>query len=296
MRKVTRQAMRLDARSLTHMVPHGATPPTLHNCVRLPDQPELLTKSLFILRAFAPLGERKKKGYAYLLEFAMKEYRDHYFLKAKRENYPARSVYKLKELDAKFHLLRPGQRVLDLGAAPGSWSLGAAEKVGPRGLVLACDIQSTETAFPPQVTFMQENVFNRSDAFEAKLADVGPFDIVISDMAPRTTGTRFTDQARSLELTIEALAVACLHLKKGGSFVVKIFMGPDIQVLLAPMRKAFGSVKSFKPKSSRAESKETFFVGLGFRGQADAALLGRTPGAADGEVSAEAADDAPPGA
>ena len=84
----------------------------------------------------------------------MKEYRDHYFLKAKRENYPARSVYKLKELDAKFKLFRQGMRVLDLGAAPGSWSLGAAEKVGQRGLVLGCDIQTTETAFPPQVTFM----------------------------------------------------------------------------------------------------------------------------------------------
>ena len=79
----------------------------------------------------------------------MKEYRDHYFLKAKRENYPARSVYKLKELDAKFRLLKPGMKVLDLGAAPGSWSLGVAEKVGSKGLVLACDIQSTETAFPP---------------------------------------------------------------------------------------------------------------------------------------------------
>lgn len=196
----------------------------------------------------------------------MKEYRDHYFLKAKRENYPARSVYKLKELDAKFRLLRPGMRVLDLGAAPGSWSLGAAEKVGAKGLVLACDIQSTETVFPPQVLFMQEDVFQRSAAFEARLRELGPFDLVISDMAPRTTGARFTDQARSLELAQEALAVACLHLKQGGNFVVKIFMGPDIQELLTPMRKAFGTVKSFKPKSSRAESKETFFTALGFRG------------------------------
>ena len=80
----------------------------------------------------------------------MKEYRDHYFLKAKREHYPARSVYKLKELDAKFRLLRPGQNVLDLGAAPGSWSLGAAERVGGKGFVLACDIQSTDTVFPPR--------------------------------------------------------------------------------------------------------------------------------------------------
>lgn len=196
----------------------------------------------------------------------MKEYRDHYFLKAKRENYPARSVYKLKELDARFRLLKPGMRVLDLGAAPGSWSLGAAEKVGGKGLVLACDIQSTETVFPPQVLFMQEDVFQRSAAFEARLLELGPFDLVISDMAPRTTGTRFTDQARSLELAQEALAVACLHLKRGGNFVVKIFMGPDIQELLTPMRKAFGTVKSFKPKSSRAESKETFFTALSFRG------------------------------
>lgn len=204
----------------------------------------------------------------------MKEYRDHYFLKAKQEKYPARSVYKLKELDARFRLLRKGLKVLDLGAAPGSWSLGAAEKVGPGGLVLACDIQSTDTVFPPQVIFMREDVFNRSAAFEARLEELGPFDLVISDMAPRTTGTRFTDQARSLELAVEALTVAGLHLKPGGGFVVKIFMGPDIQELLAPMRAAFATVKSFKPKSSRAESKETFFVGLGFGDRREQAAPG----------------------
>ena len=205
----------------------------------------------------------------------MKEYRDHYFLKAKRENYPARSVYKLKELDGKFKLFRQGMRVLDLGAAPGSWSLGAAERIGPRGLVLGCDIQTTETAFP------QEDVFQRSPEFEALLTEKGPFDVVMSDMAPRTTGTKFTDQARSLELACEALNVACLHLKAGGSFVVKIFMGPDVQELLQPMRKVFRSVKSFKPKSSRAESKETFFVGMGFRAVPPAAGM-----AADAAASA----------
>ena len=204
----------------------------------------------------------------------MKEYRDYFFLKAKRENYPARSVYKLKELDARFKLLHKGQKVLDLGAAPGSWSLGAAEKIGAQGLVLACDIQDTVTQFPPQVIFMREDVFNRSAAFEAKLDEYGPFDMVMSDMAPSTTGTRFTDQARSLELALEALHLACLRLKNNGSFVVKIFMGPDIQELLTPMRRVFGTVKSFKPKSSRAESKETFFVGLDFTGRtADAAQV-----------------------
>ena len=195
----------------------------------------------------------------------MKEYRDHYFLKAKRENYPARSVYKLKEIDKRFRVFRAGMKVLDLGAAPGSWSLGAAERVGEKGLVLGCDIQNTQTVFPPQVTFCQEDVFNRSEAFEAALAATGPFDVVMSDMAPQTTGTKFTDQARSLELCLEAFAVAQRYLVPGGTFIVKIFMGPDIMELLGPMRRSFTRVTAFKPQSSRAESKETFYVGLGFK-------------------------------
>ncbi len=197
----------------------------------------------------------------------MKEYRDYYFRKAKDQSYPARSVYKLKEIDNKFKVFRRGMKVLDLGAAPGSWSLGAAEKVAKEGLVLACDIQSTETNFPPNITFMQEDVFDRSAEFEEKLLKLGPFDVVMSDMAPRTTGTKFTDQTRSLELCVEALDVACLYLKPGGVFIVKIFMGPDIQELLLPMRKQFTKVKSFKPNSSRQESKETFFIGTGFKGR-----------------------------
>ncbi len=212
------------------------------------------------------LGIAIWSGFLYSLRL-MKQYRDHYFLKAKQENYPARSVYKLKEIDKKFRLFRRGMKVLDLGAAPGSWSLGAAEKVGPEGLVLACDLQEAGTAFPAQVRFFVEDVFQRSAAFEAELAAAAPFDVVLSDMAPRTTGTRFTDQARSLELCLEALAVAEIYLAEGGSFVVKIFMGPDIQDLLRPMRACFAQVKSFKPKSSRAESKETFFVGMGFSGR-----------------------------
>jgi len=196
----------------------------------------------------------------------MKEYRDYYFLKAKSENYPARSVYKLKEIDAKFHIFRKGMKVLDLGAAPGSWSLGAAERIGESGRVLSCDLQEARTEFPPQVTFCQENVFERSPEFEAMLKSIAPFDVIMSDMAPLTTGTKFTDQARSLELCQEAFEVAKLYLAKGGSFVVKIFMGPDVMELLQPMRRAFAKVSAFKPQSSRAESKETFYVGVGFKG------------------------------
>lgn len=197
----------------------------------------------------------------------MKNYRDHYFLKAKQENYPARSVYKLKELDKRFNIFRKGMKVLDLGAAPGSWSLGAAEKVAPNGRVLACDIQDTETVFPKNVTFLRENVFERTEVFEQLLVDTGPFDVIMSDMAPRTTGTRFTDQARSLELCQEALAVAELYLAHGGALIVKIFMGPDVQELVQAMRPQFEKVAFFKPKSSRPESKEIFYVGLRFRGQ-----------------------------
>lgn len=197
----------------------------------------------------------------------MKEYRDHYFLKAKRENYPARSVYKLKEIDNRFKVFRKGMKVLDLGAAPGSWSMGASEKVGVQGKVLSCDIQTTDAVFPANVSFHQEDVFNRSDAFNILLAEQGPFDVVMSDMAPQTTGTRFTDQARSLELCLEALAVATAFLKPGGAFIVKIFMGPDLMELLQPMRCVFSRVTAFKPQSSRSESKETFYVGLGFKPQ-----------------------------
>ncbi|MBQ9537508.1 MAG: RlmE family RNA methyltransferase [Desulfovibrionaceae bacterium] len=196
----------------------------------------------------------------------MKEYRDHYFLKAKRENFPARSVYKLQELDAKFKLLRPGLKLLDLGAAPGSWSLWAAQKVGSTGLVLACDLKTIDIALPPQVKFFQEDILNISPNFAEHLQQLGPFDLVLSDMAPSTTGNKFTDQTRSFTLATQAFDVACLNLKPGGKFVVKIFMGGEAQELLRNLKQTFAQVKAFKPKSSRAESKETFFTALGFHG------------------------------
>lgn len=196
----------------------------------------------------------------------MKQYRDHYFKRAKAENYPARSVYKLQELDKRFGLFRAGMAVLDLGAAPGSWTLWAAKKVGPTGRVLAADIQDTDTRFAENTIFMKEDVFDRSEDFETALSSMGPFDMVISDMAPKTTGHRATDQARSMNLCEEALAVACHTLVKGGHFVVKVFQGPDEQAYRESLRQVFGKVKTFKPKSSRAESIEMFYVGIGFKG------------------------------
>lgn len=199
----------------------------------------------------------------------MKKIHDYYFLKAKKENYPARSVYKLKEIDKKFHIFTKGQKVLDLGATPGSWTLGAAERVGSEGRIISADINDTEVGFPPQVTFLVQDVFNRSPEFEALLKETGPFDVVMSDMAPKTTGHKGTDQARSAALYEEALWVAVQHLGVGGSFIVKVFMGPDTQAFAQTMRTYFTSVKSFKPKSTRSESVEIFYIGLGFKGATD---------------------------
>lgn len=204
----------------------------------------------------------------------MKKYRDYYFLKAKQEQYPARSVYKLKEIDKNFRIFKSGMRVLDLGAAPGSWSLAAAEAIGPGGKILAADIQKTETAFPDTVTFVRENVFDRSPAFEALLAKMSPFHVVLSDMAPKTTGTKFTDQAHSLELCREALVLARRTLLAGGTFVVKVFMGPDVPQFVREMRENFSAVRMFKPRSSRQESKEVFYIAAGYDGKGGGASLG----------------------
>lgn len=195
----------------------------------------------------------------------MKEYRDFYFKKAKRENYPARSVYKLEEIDKKYHLLESGKKVLDLGAAPGSWSLYAARKVGGKGKILSCDLQPASVQFPPHVCFLQENIFAPSPFFLDKLAALGPFDLVISDMAPATTGIKLTDQARSMQLATGALEIAKKNLRVNGNFIVKIFMGPDMLEMQEEIRSVFHMVQSFKPKSSRAESKEIFLIGLKFK-------------------------------
>ena len=196
----------------------------------------------------------------------MKTYRDQYFLKAKQENYPARSVYKLKEIDRRFNIFRKGMRVLDLGAAPGSWSLGAAEAVGTDGFVLAFDIKDTDTAFPPNVRFCREDALDPTPEFRRLLQEFGPFHVIMSDMAPSTTGHRGTDQARSLALCRRAYCLALVFLMKGGSFVVKMFMGPDSKAFAENMRRNFSAVKSCKPASSRKESMETYYVAQGFKG------------------------------
>jgi len=192
----------------------------------------------------------------------LKNYRDYYFKKAKKENYPARSVYKLMEIDKKFGLFKKGQNILDLGASPGSWTKYAKSKIGKNGKVLAMDLNELKIPIQQGIIFYQGDILNRDEELEKILVDNSPFDVVLSDMAPKTTGIKITDQTRSLELAEMALDIAREFLKNNGSFVVKIFNGPDVPDFQKKLRKFFKIVKTYKPKSSRSESKETFFLGF----------------------------------
>lgn len=189
--------------------------------------------------------------------------RDHYFRKAKQENFAARSVFKLEEIDQKFKIFRGAKTVLDLGASPGSWSQYASKVVGEKGQVLGVDLS-------PVTVKLKNAVFIQADLRDLQLEEifkehgfVPPFDIVMSDMAPKTTGIRMTDQARSMELCELALDVAVRFLKKDGGFVCKLFHSDDFSKLREQMKKVFQKVEAVKPDSTRKISKEIFLVGLG---------------------------------
>ena len=185
---------------------------------------------------------------------------DHFTRAAKDAGYPARSVFKLEEIDRRVRLLKPGQRVLDLGAAPGSWSLYAAGRIGPSGKLFAVDLTPMGIALPPQAEFIQ------GDALSLANEDLGrfaPYDVVLSDMAPNTTGSRITDQVRSAELFLRALAVAATLGAKGGAFVGKIFMSDELPAARAELRKHYGAERLIRPEGTRAVSTEIFAVGTG---------------------------------
>jgi 23S rRNA (uridine2552-2'-O)-methyltransferase len=183
---------------------------------------------------------------------------DHFTRAAKERGFPARSVFKLEDIDRRVRLLRPGMHVLDLGAAPGSWAMYAAQKVGRAGKVLAVDLEPLSTALPPGAVFIQGDALSLAN--EA-LALFAPYDVVLSDMAPRTTGNRVTDQARSLELFLRALAVAASLGKPGGAFVGKIFMSDDLPEARAELKKHYAFERLVRPEGTRAGSMEVFVVG-----------------------------------
>jgi len=188
---------------------------------------------------------------------------DHYAKRAREERFPARSVYKLEEIQKRFRILKRGGRVLDLGCFPGSWLLFASEIVGNNGLVVGVDVTRVTIQLPSNTIFIQHDVLDRDISF---VENVGTrFDVVLSDMAPSTTGNKFVDAQKSLELTEAALSVGIPVLKAGGAFVCKVFQGPDFKDYSDKVKNHFERVANVKPKSSRKASKEIFVVGLGKR-------------------------------
>ena len=186
---------------------------------------------------------------------------DYYARRAREERYPARSVYKLEEIQKRFGVLKTGTRVLDLGCCPGSWLLFTSRVVGDRGLVVGVDITPLTLRLPSNVRFVQHDVLAWNESF---LETVGTnFQTVLSDMAPSTSGSKFVDAQKSLQLGESALAISARVLRPGGAFVCKIFHGSDFKEFSDRARRCFGRVVGFKPKSSRKASRETYIVGLG---------------------------------
>jgi 23S rRNA (uridine2552-2'-O)-methyltransferase len=187
---------------------------------------------------------------------------DRFHQKAKKEGFLARAVYKLEELDDKFGLFKPGQRVLDLGCAPGSWLQYARGRVGERGVLVGLDraplrgdVAGARIVVGDVLTIDPKDLLGELDAF----------DVVLSDMAPDTTGIRSLDQARSEALFERALEIAIGVLAPGGNFVGKLFQGPDFKKLTEAVRARFEVAKTAKPESSRQISIEQYVIGKGFK-------------------------------
>jgi 23S rRNA (uridine2552-2'-O)-methyltransferase len=194
---------------------------------------------------------------------------DPYVARAKREGYRSRAAFKLLEIDEKYHLLKPGQRVVDLGAAPGGWSQIAARKVGSadgRGRVVGIDLLPIDPL--PGVDFIQLDFLD--DAAPERLIEMigGRADVVMSDMAANTTGHKKTDHLRIVGLAEAAIHFAREILAPGGAFIAKVFQGGTENQLLADLKRDFATVRHVKPAASRADSSELYVLATGFRGGA----------------------------
>ena len=188
---------------------------------------------------------------------------DFWAAKARKEGYPARSVYKLMEIDRKFGLVRQGLRILDIGAAPGSWSLWILQRLAGKGFLAAVDLQDLTVA-PAYENFL----FVRGDLYDeearSRLLAAGPYALVLSDAAPATTGNRLVDQSASESIVEAVIAYAEAALAPGGALVAKIFQGGAEAGLLRRLRGRFAQARGFKPEACRSESFETYLVATGF--------------------------------
>jgi 23S rRNA (uridine2552-2'-O)-methyltransferase len=190
-----------------------------------------------------------------------KLWQDHYSRKAKKEKFPARSVYKLQEIQRRYNLIKKEDKVLDLGCFPGSWLLLAANLTGTKGRVVGIDLQPVTTKLPAHVRVYTADILTlNNDIFRSEGQD---FNVVISDMAPATSGNKHVDNARSFNLCQAALSTVQDVLIFGGSFVCKIFQGEDFKAFSDSVKGSFNKTSIFKPQSSRKASREIYIIGLG---------------------------------
>ncbi len=198
-------------------------------------------------------------------QWLQRQLNDPYVAAARRQGYRSRAAFKLIGLDERFHLLRPGRRVVDLGCAPGGWTQVAVERVRPRGQVLGVDL--AETAPIAGALLLRADLRDPEVAATIREALGGGADIVLSDMAPAATGHAATDHLRIVALAEAAFDVAEEILEPGGTFVAKVFQGGTEGALLARLKRSFAELRHVKPPASRAESAETYVVAKGFRGR-----------------------------
>ena len=189
---------------------------------------------------------------------------DPYVAEARRLGYRSRAAFKLIELDQRFRLLRPGQRVVDLGCAPGGWTQVSVARVGRHGIVVGIDLAATTPLLG--ATVLTGDVCDPAIPAVTSEALGGLADIVLSDMAPAATGHAATDHLRIVALAEDAFAVAAQILKPGGAFIAKVFQGGAEGALLAELKRDFAELRHAKPPASRAESAETYVVATGYRG------------------------------
>ena len=189
---------------------------------------------------------------------------DRYFKKAKQEGYRSRAAYKLLELQQRYRLLKAGDGVVDLGAAPGGWLQVAAKIVGQNGKVIGVDLQSIQPLPERNVILLSGDI--RSEEIQRRIRELigGPAHCVLSDLAPKLSGIRDADMARCLELNRIALAVAKQLLRPGGALLVKSFISEDLQLFSAELKQQFSAVQRTKPEATRQGSSEFYFLAKGY--------------------------------
>jgi 23S rRNA (uridine2552-2'-O)-methyltransferase len=192
---------------------------------------------------------------------------DHYAHRAKMEKWPARSIYKLEEIDNKFRLIKKGHKLLDLGCYPGSWSQYCLQKTGSSGEVIGIDFKKPEHLTTPNFHFIEGDIFYLKFDMNGPLK-IADRNLVLSDMAPKTTGMRTTDASRSMELAEKALEISCLVLREKGHFLCKLFENEDINHFKKEILNHFERVFLIRPKAVRKGSREIYILGMDFKSNA----------------------------